>query len=56
MASGEMSEAEFVAFLHTALRLLARYSAGGSVHYTYIDWRHLGELLAAEPLPSWVFR
>jgi DNA modification methylase len=47
MASGEMSEAEFVAFLHTALRLLSRYSTGGSVHYTFMDWRHVGELLAA---------
>ncbi|HEY2392379.1 MAG TPA: DNA methyltransferase [Candidatus Angelobacter sp.] len=47
MASGEMSEAEFVAFLHNALRLLARYSTGGSVHYIFMDWRHVGELLAA---------
>jgi len=47
MASGEMSEADFVAFLHTALRLLARYSTGGSVHYIFMDWRHVGELLAA---------
>jgi DNA modification methylase len=47
MASGEMSEAEFVAFLTTSLRLLARYSIAGSVHFIFIDWRHLGELLAA---------
>jgi DNA modification methylase len=47
MASGEMSEAEFVAFLNTVFRLLARYSMGGSVHYICIDWRHMGELLAA---------
>jgi DNA modification methylase len=47
MASGEMSEAEFVAFLSTSLRLLARHSELGSVHYVCIDWRHMKELLAA---------
>ncbi len=47
MASGEMSEAEFVAFLTTSLRLLARYSVGNSVHFICMDWRHMGELLAA---------
>jgi DNA modification methylase len=47
MASGEMTEAEFVAFLTTSLRLLARHSASGSVHFICMDWRHMGELLAA---------
>jgi DNA modification methylase len=47
MASGEMSEAEFVAFLTTSFRLLRDFSANNSVHYLCIDWRHLGELLAA---------
>ena len=47
MASGEMSEAEFVAFLTTSLRLLVRYSAASSVHYVCMDWRHMSELLAA---------
>jgi DNA modification methylase len=47
MGSGEMSEAEFVAFLTTSLRLLARHSSSGSVHFICIDWRHMGELLAA---------
>jgi len=47
MASGEMSEAEFVAFLTTSLRLLIRYSEGSSVHFICMDWRHMGELLAA---------
>jgi len=37
MASGEMSEAEFVAFLSTSLRLLARHSAPGSVHFICMD-------------------
>jgi DNA modification methylase len=47
MASGEMNEAEYVAFLKTSLRLLARHSADGSVHYICVDWRHVGELLVA---------
>ena len=47
MASGEMSEAEFVAFLITSLKLLCDHSANNSVHYVCIDWRHLGELLSA---------
>ena len=47
MASGEMNEAEFVAFLTTSLRLLARHSTNGSVHFICMDWRHAGELLAA---------
>jgi hypothetical protein len=47
MASGEMSEAEFVAFLSTTLRLLAKHSTPGSVHFICQDWRHMKELLAA---------
>jgi hypothetical protein len=39
MASGEMSEAEFVAFLARALHLLAKYSTSGSVHFLCMDWR-----------------
>ena len=47
MATGEMSEAEFVAFLTTALRLLGRHSTATSVHFITMDWRHMNELLAA---------
>ena len=47
MASGEMSEAEFVVFLNNSLRLLAQYSANNSIHYICMDWRHAGELIAA---------
>jgi DNA modification methylase len=47
MASGEMSETEFVAFLTTSLGLLRRFSAAGSVHFVCMDWRHMGELLDA---------
>jgi DNA modification methylase len=47
MASGEMSEAAFVAFLLNILHFLTRYSRNGSVHFICMDWRHTSELLAA---------
>lgn len=47
MASGEMSEAEFVSFLNTSLRLISDHSANNSVHYICMDWRHAGDLIAA---------
>src|SRR5712691_3157711 len=47
MASGEMSESEFTDFLSNACNLLARYSYDGSIHFICMDWRHVGELLAA---------
>jgi len=47
MASGEMSEGEFLHFLVTALSLFARHSVKGSVHFICMDWRHIGELLTA---------
>jgi DNA modification methylase len=47
MASGEMNEFEFVSFLTSSLRLLARFSVNGSVHFVCMDWRHMSELLSA---------
>ena len=47
MASGEMSEGEFVAFLKSALANLAAHSTDGSIHFVCMDWRHLHELLTA---------
>lgn len=47
MACGEMTEAEFVSFLSTALDRLERHSKPGSVHFICMDWRHAGELLTA---------
>lgn len=46
-ASGEMSRAEFTAFLVEALSLTASHSADGSIHYVCMDWRHMAELQAA---------
>jgi len=47
MASGEMSPAEFTAFLEAALGYHAAHSRDGALHYVCMDWRHAGELLAA---------
>jgi hypothetical protein len=47
MASGEMTEPEFTRFLAAAFEQLCAFSRPGSVHFICIDWRHLGELLAA---------
>ena len=45
--SGEMSPAQFTRFLRSSLSLAARHSADGAIHFVFIDWRHIGELLAA---------
>ncbi len=47
MASGDMTAAEFTAFLGQALSNLAAYSVDGSIHFVCMDWRHLEELLVA---------
>ncbi len=47
MASGQLTPAQFTRFLATALELLVRYSAPGSLHYVCMDWRHQHELLTA---------
>ncbi|HUS98512.1 MAG TPA: DNA methyltransferase [Hyphomicrobiaceae bacterium] len=41
MGSGEMSDEEYEAFLASCVRLLVRFSQDGSVHFLFIDWRHL---------------
>ena len=47
MASGEMRPEEFTAFLRTGFRLCTRFSVDGSIHYHFMDWRHLREILDA---------
>jgi len=47
MGSGEMSQGEFTAFLETTLSLAAEHARDGSIHFVCMDWRHIGELLAA---------
>jgi DNA modification methylase len=46
-ASGEMTEDEFVAFLQAAFGNFVRHCVDGAIAYIFIDWRHIGELLAA---------
>jgi DNA modification methylase len=47
MGCGEMSEAQFIAFLTNSFNLAAKHTTPGSVHFVCIDWRHLPEILAA---------
>ena len=46
-ASGEMTKTEFVAFLTAIFGLLAKASKDGSIHFTFMDWAHLHEVLEA---------
>jgi hypothetical protein len=47
MASGEMTPAEFSTFLRTVFGHLAAHSVDGSLHYLFMDHRHMDEILAA---------
>ncbi|MGI9426606.1 MAG: DNA-methyltransferase [Hyphomicrobiaceae bacterium] len=47
MASGEMSEDAFQAFLAKVFGHIAACSQNGSIHYVCMDWRHMRETLAA---------
>jgi len=47
MASGEMTDAEFTDFLAQFMQRCASHSVDGSLHYAFMDWRHMPELLAA---------
>jgi DNA modification methylase len=53
MASGEMSAAAFRTFLNRFILRAISTSRDGAIHYIFMDWRHLHELLsAALPLYS----
>lgn len=47
MATGEMSEAAFTAFLIESLAPSAGACRNGAIAFVCMDWRHMGELLAA---------
>ncbi|MBA4233789.1 MAG: DNA methylase N-4 [Ralstonia sp.] len=47
MASGEMTSAQFTGFLTTVFGHLADFSVDGAIHFQCMDWRHIGEILAA---------
>jgi DNA modification methylase len=46
-ASGEMSHAEFTAFLRKSFVNLEKHSLDGSIHFICMDWRHMAEMLEA---------
>ncbi|HEU4459747.1 MAG TPA: DNA methyltransferase [Methylibium sp.] len=47
MASGEMTSEQFTTFLTSVFAQLATHSIDGSIHFVCMDWRHMGEMLAA---------
>ena len=47
MGVGEMSTGDFAAFLTTTLGEAANMCRNGAIAFVCMDWRHLGELLAA---------
>lgn len=47
MAAGEMDKAKFTGFLREAFENIVRHSRSGSLHYIFMDWRHLGEMQTA---------
>jgi DNA modification methylase len=46
-ASGEMSKEAFTSFLRASFTQMANYSREGAIHFICMDWRHIGEVLAA---------
>lgn len=46
-ASGEMSREEFTQFLTTYLAVAKKSTRPGALVYSFMDWRHLREMLAA---------
>jgi DNA modification methylase len=47
MASSEMSVPEFTHFLTDALTSATAYTRPGGIQFVWMDWRHMGEVLAA---------
>lgn len=47
MASGEMSEQEFIDFLSKVFKNLVSVSKDGSIHYICMDWKHIYEIISA---------
>jgi DNA modification methylase len=47
MASGEMSKEAFTGFLTETLGGMSRHCRDGAIAFVCMDWRHMGELLAA---------
>ena len=43
-ASGEMSKDQFVTFLRASFQNLCRHTVDGSIHFIFMDWRHMAEM------------
>jgi DNA modification methylase len=56
MASGEMSEAEFTAFLKSVFEHLAAYARDGAIHFICMDWRHISEVMDAAKVTYSAFK
>jgi DNA modification methylase len=51
MASGEMNRSEFTQFLAIMFEHLCAASIDGSLHFVFMDWRHMREVLDAAERP-----
>lgn len=47
MASGEMTQNQFTAFLGNAFKNMAEFAKDGAIHFVCMDWRHVQEALSA---------
>ena len=47
VGSGEMSPAQFTKFLTDAASNAVNHSKNGAIHFICMDWKHMGEMLAA---------
>ncbi len=47
MASGEMSRLEFSTFLTSAFANLIAFSGDGPIHFLFMDWKHMAEMVVA---------
>ena len=55
-ASGEMSQTQFTGFLSDTLGNIGRVMRDGAIAFVCMDWRHMGELLAAGELAFTVLK
>ncbi len=47
MASGEMTQNQFAAFLGSAFKNMVDFTRDGAIHFVCMDWRHVLEALSA---------
>ena len=47
MATGELGRHQFTVFLGSAFANCAAHTTNGSIHFVFMDWRHLREILEA---------